>query len=78
MAKRDYLKIIEATKPKLTSHYEMTMNEWAELATKAEKYPCEAIADAFVFGYAMGERAHKAKHKAKKPCQCANTDRAAD
>ena len=76
MANRNYLKIIEATKSKLNPHYEMKLHEWAELSTKAEKDPdpCEAIADAFVLGYAMGQRALKAANK--KPCQCANTNRA--
>lgn len=67
MGKRNLHKIIEGIKPKVQPHYDLEMAEWRELAILAEKKPCEAVGDAFLYGYAMGQRALKAGQKRKNP-----------
>ncbi len=64
--KRNMFKIIEDTKSEVNEHYTITSDEWTALTDIAQKKPGTAVWEAFVYGYAMGERALKAKQKKTK------------
>ena len=67
MAKRDMRKIIEKTRLTVAGQYDMRAGDLVELGEMAKENPCEAVGDAFLYGYAMGRRALKAE--TKKPHQ---------
>ena len=63
MAKRDMRQIIERTRLTVAGQYDMRAGDLVELGEMAKEKPCEAVGDAFLYGYAMGQRALKAKIK---------------
>lgn len=74
MARRDIFKTAESVTENINPHYDLHADDMEKLYNMVVSgYPCEALATAFRCGYALGQRA---ANKTKKPCQCANTDRA--
>lgn len=77
MAKRDMRKIIEQTRLTVAGQYDMRAGELVELGEMAKEKPVEAVGEAFLYGYAMGQRALKAEQKTKSPtCEGAQAGQA--
>ena len=63
MANRDMYKVIETTKGRVDDYYDLRASEMIDLSEEARVSPCEAVGNAFLYGYALGQRALRAKMK---------------
>ena len=86
MGKRNIQNIVAKRRFKVGDRYDLYATDTQYLLSVAipiqgatHETICEAIVQAFTFGYEMGYRATKKrylKRRKKKPCQRANTDKA--
>jgi len=86
MGRRNIKNIVAKRWAGIDPYYDLHMDDTTYLLSVAipiqgatHETICEAIVQAYLFGYEMGSRATKKrylKRRKKKPCQCANTDKA--
>ena len=62
MSRRNVRKTIDGSRCLVNDYYDITVSELIEIAEMSET-KIDAVANGFLFGYALGNRAERALHK---------------